>query len=299
MLQYFTTMRTTIGQVIETTIGEATGQAFEIASESAIGGGCIHDAACVSGVDGRQFFVKRNHESLLYSFEAEAFALRAMAKTATIRVPQPVGTGSGAGHAVLVLEFLPMGGGRSGDWHAMGKQLARLHRTQSDAHGWPHDNWIGSTPQPNTRNTDWIAFYIECRLRPQVGWARKKGLRLARAGELESALPGLFAGYHPVPSLLHGDLWAGNADFMVDGTPVVFDPAAYYGDREADLAMTEMFGGFPAQFYQGYNDEWPLDPGYRVRKQLYLLYHTLNHYNLFGGGYGSQAEAIIRRLLNR
>ena len=179
----------------------------------------------------------------------------------------------------------------------MGEQLARLHRTQVTRFGWAHDNWIGSTPQPNTENPDWIAFYTDCRLRPQVEWARNRGLPLRQAGDLEAALPRFFAGYQPVPSLLHGDLWAGNADFMADGTPVIFDPAAYFGDREAELAMTEMFGGFPGEFYAGYNAEWPLDPGYRIRRQLYLLYHTLNHYNLFGGGYGAQAEAIVRALL--
>lgn len=290
-------MASPIEQAIETTIREATGEAFEIAHTSGISGGCIHDATRTTGVDGRQFFIKRNSESLLPSFEAEADALRAIAATGTIRVPAPVGACKADGRAALILEFLPMGGGRTRDWNTMGRQLARLHRTCSDKFGWPQDNWIGSTPQLNTLHSDWISFYAECRLRPQVDWARKRGLRLRQAEYLHRALPAFFEGYTPLPSLLHGDLWAGNADFMHDGTPVIFDPAAYYGDREADLAMTEMFGGFTREFYQGYNGEWPLHEGYRIRKQLYLLYHTLNHFNLFGGGYGAQAEAIIHGLL--
>jgi fructosamine-3-kinase len=111
------------------------------------------------------------------------------------------------------------------------------------------------------------------------------------------ALPSLFSDYIPKPSLLHGDLWAGNADFLEDGTPVVYDPAAYYGDREADMALTELFGGYPEEFYKGYAEIWPLDSGYRTRKTLYNLYHVLNHFNIFGGGYGNQAQSMIQTLL--
>jgi protein-ribulosamine 3-kinase len=171
-------------------------------------------------------------------------------------------------------------------------------RIRAPGFGWDHDNWIGATPQVNTWKEQWVQFFAECRLGPQIKWARNRGLPLSQAGELIESLPDFFDTYAPVPSLLHGDLWSGNAGFLADGTPVIFDPASHYGDRECDLAMTEMFGGFPGEFYRSYNAEWPLHTGYRIRKQLYILYHTLNHYNLFGGGYGSQAEAIIRSLAN-
>jgi fructosamine-3-kinase len=283
-------------QAIEDCISQASGRSFAISDQSSLGGGCIHDAARITGEDGRSFFAKRNSIDHLPSFEAEAFALDMMAATRTIRVPRPLGTCSAGRQAALVLEYLPMGG-RGGDWQAMGRQLALLHRHTGKQHGWDHDNWIGSTPQINTPCDGWIEFYLQFRFQPQVRWARQRGLRLADAEALADVVPAFFSGYDPLPSLIHGDLWAGNAGFLEDGTPVIFDPAAYHGDREAELAMTEMFGGYPAAFYEGYASEWPLDPGYATRKQLYLLYHTLNHYNLFGGGYGSQSESIIRRLL--
>ena len=282
---------------IETCVSGITGEAFVVAEEQALGGGCINEARCLTGKDGRRFFVKQNAQRLLPAFEAEGHALDAIQKTGTIRVPAPIGACHAAGRAALVLEFLPMARGGSGDWEEMGRQLARMHRYTAENHGWPHDNWIGSSPQVNTPDPDGVRFLADCRLRPQVDWARKRGLPLRDADALIARLPDFFADYVPVPSLLHGDLWSGNAGFLGDGTPVIFDPAAYYGDREADLAMTEMFGGYPPAFHEAYNAEWPLDPGYRIRKQLHLLYHTLNHYNLFGGGYGSQAEAIINRLL--
>ena len=181
----------------------------------------------------------------------------------------------------------------------MGRELARMHRNPGERHGWQHDNWIGSIQQINTQHEDWIQFYRECRLYPQVTWARSKGLPLVGADRLMDNLPAYFEGYAPPPSLLHGDLWSGNAGFLTDGSPVIYDPASYYGDRETDLAMTEMFGGYPREFYDAYDAEWPIDAGYRIRRNLYILYHTLNHYNIFGGGYGYQAESIVSQLLSR
>jgi fructosamine-3-kinase len=286
----------TLDQSIEEAISRSTSEAFSIRGSTGLGGGCIHDASCVTGSDGRRFFVKRNSIGLLPSFEAEAHSLKRLADTGTIRVPAPVCTCHGDGQCALVLEYLPMGG-RLQDWSAMGTQLAQLHRHGTGRYGWDHDNWIGSFPQINTWHDEWVEFFAQCRLRPQADAANRRGLRLTQMDALIEALPAFFDGYDPPPSLLHGDLWSGNASFLEDGTPLVYDPASYYGDRETDLAMTEMFGGFPREFYDTYDREWPLDKGYRIRKQLYILYHTLNHYNLFGGGYGSQAESIIAGLL--
>jgi len=278
-------------------ISQATGKRFRLSASHSLGGGCIHDARRISGEDGRDFFLKVNDESLLSSFEAEAFSLERIAETGTLRVPSPIGAFASSGKARLVLEFLPMGG--KGEWHQMGRRLALMHQSRHTAFGWPADNWIGPSPQKNSPSEDWVGFYRENRLRPQMEWARGKGLDLADAESLLDALPAFFTSYHPVPSLLHGDLWAGNASFLTDGTPVIYDPAAYYGDREADLALTELFGGYPAAFYQGYDAVWPRDKGYGLRRDLYNLYHVLNHYNLFGGGYGSQSESMTSALLRR
>jgi len=170
--------------------------------------------------------------------------------------------------------------------------------------GFAHDNYIGTTPQPNgwpnESRTSWIDFWRERRLGFQLRLAAQNGYggQLQTLGEkLLDALPAFFAGYTPQPSLLHGDLWSGNHAFLEDGTPVIFDPAPYYGDRECDLAMTELFGGYPADFYTAYHAAYPLDSGYAVRKDLYNLYHVLNHANLFGEGYARQAEQMMQRLL--
>jgi len=182
----------------------------------------------------------------------------------------------------------------------LGRQLAALHRVTHTRFGWHRDNTIGSTPQINTQKNDWVTFYREQRLRYQLELAAENGYggSLQRRGEqLLERLPAFFISYRPRPSLLHGDLWGGNHAALTDGTPVIFDPAVYYGDREADLAMTELFGGFGSGFYSAYRAAWPLDPGYRVRKDLYNLYHVLNHLNLFGGGYRGQAEQMVDRLL--
>jgi fructosamine-3-kinase len=205
--------------------------------------------------------------------------------------------------AFLVLEHLELGrgGGAGAGYETLGRQLAALHRTVRPQFGWDRDNTIGSTPQHNRRDDDWRRFWRERRLGYQLELAATHGHRgrLQQRGErLLAALPGLLAGHEPAASLLHGDLWGGNCAFLRDGTPVIFDPAVYYGDREADLAMTELFGGFPAGFYRAYREAYPLADGYEVRRTLYNLYHVLNHLNLFGGGYRAQAEDMIDALLS-
>jgi protein-ribulosamine 3-kinase len=197
-------------------------------------------------------------------------------------VPAVLDQGVKDGKAFILLERLDLA--RSGDWRAMGRALAALHRQTGPRFGWRRDNYIGLAPQANNWNDDWADFFIECRLYPQA--------RKARIDLPEKAVRALLKNHRPAASLLHGDLWSGNAGFIAEG-PVVFDPAVYYGDREADLAMTELFGGFPREFYEGYG---PLEPGYERRKHLYNLYHLLNHLNLFGGGYRAQVEATLSLL---
>lgn len=185
----------------------------------------------------------------------------------------------------------------------MGRQLAALHRVTSEngQFGWHRDNTIGSTPQVNTPSDDWISFYRDQRLQFQFNLAGRHGAgsRLLSQGDrLMGEFHVLFDNYVPESSLLHGDLWSGNYAYTSAGDPAIFDPAVYYGDREADLAMTELFGGFGHDFYTAYDNAWPIDPGYKIRKTLYNLYHILNHFNLFGGGYASQAQGMVDSLLS-
>jgi fructosamine-3-kinase len=286
-------------QFVEQAIREATGEPFTLRNAVSIGGGCINSAYRLEG-DDNTYFVKLNRQELLAMFEAEAEGLREIAATRTVRVPAPVCCGVSGGRAWLALENLSLRAGRGGCDRLLGQRLAAMHRQPQPFFGWGRDNTIGSTPQPNARHADWLTFWRDRRLGFQLRLAASQGYggRLQREGEkLMACLPAFFQGYAPSPSLLHGDLWGGNYAADEAGQPVVFDPACYYGDREADVAMTELFGGFSADFFAAYREAWPLDGGYPARKALYNLYHILNHLNLFGGGYLSQAEGMIARLL--
>jgi len=282
---------------IATAIGAASGQAFALRTRREAGGGCINQASVLEGTDGRRYFVKLNRAARAAMFAAEADGLDALDAAAVIRVPRPVCHGADATHAWLVLEYIEFdGSARAAD---LGHALAALHRTTQARFGWWRNNTLGATPQSNAECADWCEFWRLRRLAPQLDLARQNGASRAilDAGErLLSDLDRLLGRHRPPPSLLHGDLWGGNYGFA-GGVPVLFDPAVYYGDREADLAMTELFGGFPAAFYAAYQEAWPLDSGYATRKTLYNLYHVLNHFNLFGGGYAGQAERMLRQLL--
>lgn len=263
-----------------------------------LAGGCIHAAMRVATGDGRSLFVKQATPDQAEAFAAESEGLAELAAPQALRVPRPIAHGVIAGRAYLVTEFVELHGTVT-DAATFGAALARLHATTSDAFGWQRDNFIGPTPQPNGRLADWTEFWRQRRLRPQLEHAQADGnCQLAERGwRLAERLEALLADHRPPPALLHGDLWAGNYGGDGHGRPVLFDPAVYYGDREADLAMTELFGGFPSAFYEGYDAEWPLDAGYATRKQLYNLYHLLNHAHLFGGGYASQSRQVIDGLL--
>lgn len=279
-------------------IAAASGEPFAPKSPRAIGGGCINSAVRLS--DGhRSYFVKTNASSRLAMFEAELAGLQALAETRTLRVPQPLCCATTGAQAYLVMEYIQPGvPGRESPATA-GRQLAQLHRCVGQRFGWYRDNTIGATPQPNGQSKDWAVFWRENRLGFQLRLAADKGYRgsLQQRGERLLARCAPLIEHAPCPSLLHGDLWGGNLTYDACGNPVIYDPAVYYGDREADLAMTELFGGFPTEFYAAYREAWPLDPGYDVRKVLYNLYHILNHLNLFGGGYLGQAQGMIDRLL--
>ena len=283
---------------IERAISEADGSRFAIESRTPTGGGCINECFAIRGGK-RAYFVKLNAPGKADMFAAEAAGLNEIAKSKTLRVPLPVCHGASSAASWIVLEHLALVPADNKGMRALGAGLARMHRVTSSCHGWSRDNTIGSTPQPNASAEDWIVFWRERRLGHQLKLAETKGdTRLLDNGaRLMEKLSAFFASYRPIPSLLHGDLWSGNAAMTADGEPVVYDPAVYFGDRETDLAMTELFGGFTSAFYGAYRSGFPLDAGYATRKTLYNLYHVLNHWNLFGGGYGAQAGRMIGDLL--
>lgn len=284
--------------VIEQAISATTGSRFHIDSRRPAGGGCINDAWQVTG-QGRDYFIKLNQPSRLDMFEAEFDGLSEMLEVGAIRVPKPLLSGVAGQRSFLVMEFIQMG--HKGSAEQMGRQLALMHRKTARHFGWHRDNTIGSTAQQNNWTEDWVGFFRRYRLGYQIELAARKGIGSHAVGLVEKLIDRLdcfYTDYQPLPSLLHGDLWGGNAGFDADGNPVIFDPATYYGDREADLAMTGLFGGFDNNFYAAYANCWPIDPGYAARKTLYNLYHILNHYNLFGGGYGMQAEGMAGQLLS-
>jgi protein-ribulosamine 3-kinase len=292
----------TIWDSVALAISDATHRPFVLRNHSSVGGGSINEAYRIEGEDGARYFLKLNDAQHLAMFVAETQGLESIAATNTIRVPHAIAHGSAGRQSYLVLEHLELSG--RGNSRLLGEQLAALHRCEGPRFGFDHDNFIGTTAQPNgwpnKENTGWIDFWREHRLGFQLNLAAQNGYggSLQRLGEkLMDALPAFFKNYTPQPSLLHGDLWSGNHAFLKDGTPTIFDPATYYGDRECDLAMTELFGGYSADFYTAYRAAYPLDAGYTVRKELYNLYHILNHANLFGGGYARQAEQMMQRLL--
>lgn len=250
------------------------------------------------------YFVKvasGEHGAML---EAEADGLRAIADTWAVRAPRVAAVGAEGHNAYLVVEWLDLSA--QTDSAALGSALAQMHRAKpqtgprGERFGWHRDNFIGATPQANGWSDDWPAFFVERRLAPQFALAARNGFagKLQRAGE--QVLHGVSALLQPhdvTPSLVHGDLWSGNAATLADGTPVVFDPAVYVGDREVDLAMTELFGGFGETFARAYAERWPLTDGYPLRRTVYNLYHLLNHLNLFGAPYLARVERSIDEIL--
>jgi len=227
-----------------------------------------------------------------------------LAAAAALRVPVVLAAGCAGGHAVLALEWLDLGAAAENDGALqaqLGERLATQHRVTAQNFGWHRDNTIGATLQPNVWHNDWVHFFRERRLGFQLDLAAANGLEprvVERGRDLGERCGAFFSSHRPVPSLLHGDLWGGNwGEVAGVGEPAIFDPAVYYGDRETDIAMTRLFGGFGPRFYAAYQSAWPLDQAAGTRRTLYNLYHVLNHFNLFGGHYGRQAQAMIDMLL--
>jgi protein-ribulosamine 3-kinase len=267
------------------------------AKPRAVSGGDI-SAAWQFSTDRADLFLKTGPPEFLDIYAAEADGLRALADARAVRVPKVAGIGQSGSDAYLALEWLDLGPpGREAE-RLLGDQLALQHRRSGECFGWHRDNMIGTTPQLNDKDEDWIRFFRDRRLLIQLQLAESNGFGgelLQEGARLTRNLERLFGGYEPEPSLLHGDLWGGNWS-SVDGVPVIFDPAVYYGDRESDLAMTRLFGGFGNEFYRAYQEAWPLAEGHEKRVALYQLYHVLNHLNMFGGSYLARALSLIRAI---
>lgn len=281
-------------------IEKTTDKPFKLLNTRSLAGGDINSAYCLQGAD-RNYFIKLNRADKADMFIAEAAGLAEMAASHTVKVPSPVVHGQTAQHAFLVLEYIEFGSNHKVSQATLGQQLALMHQQRQAFFGWHIDNTIGSTSQPNAQADEWLLFLRKNRFQHQLSLVASKGYRghlQTMGAQLCERLAGFFKSYIPHPSLLHGDLWGGNAAADKDGNPVVFDPACYYGDREADLAMTELFGGFGPDFYAAYRETYPIDSGYTTRRTLYNLYHILNHLNLFGSGYLGQAENMMSRLLS-
>ncbi len=280
-------------------IAESSRKSLLLKSINPVSGGCINQCFKILGVDSSCFFLKKNSKSFLPFFKAEAHALKEINATSTIQVPNVITYGESDTSSFLVLEFLIEGSSTRKGQYRLGEQLAEMHRSPKEYFGWEIDNCIGATPQPNPFSIDWISFYRDYRLLHQFNLAEKKGCIFEGKSELLDNLETFFLGYSPYPSLLHGDLWGGNTGYTQTEEPFIFDPATYYGDRETDLAFTYMFGGFDDSFYQGYENTYPLKQGFQTRKILYNLYHELNHFNLFSGGYANSAQSSINQLLKK
>ena len=281
----------TIVELIKARLESEIGEIYAIEQ---VGGGCIANASRVETAKGC-YFLKYGAPGVARTFEAEASGLEALrAAGAPIRIPEVVLFDEN----VLLLEWIEQGTKEAGFDETFGRALAALHRHEGPGYGFEMDNFIGRSPQRNAWHDTWPGFFSACRLAPQVDMARRAGLwRSGWEPMLETVynkLPDLLPD-EPGKSMLHGDLWGGNYLVAATGEAVLFDPACYYGDRETDLAMTELFGGFGPKFYAGYREAWPLDPGYEARRDIYNLYHLINHLNLFGGSYAGSVARVLGR----
>ncbi|MCG8480094.1 MAG: fructosamine kinase family protein [Spirochaetales bacterium] len=286
---------------LDRAVAAVAGDGVTIRGTRPVGGGDINEARLLELSDGRRLFLKRNALSLTDLFLEEVRGLLALAECRAVRVPRPLALFSDRTHQHLVMEYIAPGARNGRFWATFGRALAQLHRAaRSPRCGFFRDNYIGATRQTNDWSDDWYAFFAARRLVFQVRLARGRGLAdewmeratLRLAERVPELLPPLDDGE---ASLLHGDLWGGNTMADGEGNPVLIDPATYYGHREADVAMTQLFGGFPEAFFRAYDEAWPLPPGFAERRDIYNLYHLFNHLNLFGAGYAGSCKAILRR----
>lgn len=287
--------------ILESAILEVIFKTLDISrdiSESAVFRPELQRGARSYQIGKHTFFIKIQSADYSEHFRSEALALELIAQTNTIKVPKCYGVGATDKLSFIVLEAFELIPRSTDDWEAMGRQIAALHRTEGLTYGWERNNTIGMNPQSNRPHDNWCDFFIEERLKPQLKMAESKAIQIFKADKLLQLAKDQLHNHRPPPSLLHGDLWSGNAGFTEAGTPVIYDPATYYGDRETDLAFSEFFGGFPPAFYKAYDATFPISPGYEQRKDLYNLYHSLNHANLYGMSYVLITNRIIEKLIS-
>ena len=284
-------------QCIEKAISDETGQPFVISDKVSITGGDINLSFRIS--DGaRNFFVKVNKKQFASNFESEAYSLQHINALTQISCPNVITLGTTMDKSFLVLSHMDFQDSTKACWYKLGNQLATMHMNSGHGQfGWEHENYIGSTIQPNNWTGNWRTFFSEQRIAWQLQLLSEKSILLGDIDHIAAICHEGLIHHNVTPCLVHGDLWQGNIAFTANG-PVIFDPACYYGDREVDIAMTELFGRFPADFYKSYEETYPLKEGYEQRKVIYNFYHILNHANIFGGIYIEQAKAIIKRLFS-
>lgn len=266
-------------------------------SATAVSGGDIHQSYQVESTDGHQYFAKVNFQRNAAVLAGEYFSLKQLQQLGITGFPTPICFDEFEDGVVLIMSFHELTTLNTDSAQKLARSLERLHRQSYRAFGWHQDNHIGLTPQQNGWNDSWLTFYRERRLAPQLRLAVDRGLNSELVNRIEwliGHLSEFIDDKSVIPALLHGDLWGGNVALdQSNKQPLLFDPAPYYGDREADLAMTRLFGGFPNEFYQTYQRLWPLEDGHQARVPIYNLYHALNHFNLFGATYsGLIAECL-------
>jgi fructosamine-3-kinase len=269
---------------------------FQISERTKLTGGDINECYMIS--DGEQrYFVKLNSRDFLQNFLTEADNLRILRATESVLVPEVVHVGYSKAHAFIILNYYPTKVlDQIKPSYTLGQQLAKLHAWgEQKEYGFDQDNYLGSTLQPNPWHKKWPRFFSEQRIGWQLQLLAEKGITLGDIDQIVATISDRLMHHNPKPSLLHGDLWQGNIALGPFG-PLCYDPASYWGDRECDIAMTELFGGFVPEFYQGYNSIMPLDSSYQQRKDIYNFYHLLNHCNLFGGRYLTECTQCLTRI---
>ena len=281
---------------LEHVLGKSLGVDTQIIKSKSVGGGCIHHATQLLTERG-SWFLKYNQLAELANFQAEARGLEVLGQSGTLRVPKVIAVNQTETHAFILMEYLIPEGRPKGFWTDFGCSLAKMHQHTAEKYGLDHDNFIGRLPQSNQQHTSWIDFFIQQRLEPQLQLAEEKQLALSDLRPAFEALYPRLVNLIPEEpaSLLHGDLWSGNFLCGPNGQPCLFDPAVYYGHREAEIAFTQLFGGFNSEFYTAYQQTWPLQKGWENRVPLFNLYPLMVHLNLFGRGYLPDIQAILTK----
>ena len=298
---------------IEQAISAETGKPFHISEKKEIFTGICSTSSLSSLIENkappsnlsfkitngkRCYFLKINNKDYLDHFQAEAYSLKQLNTLTNIASPIVTSIGTSLDKSFLVLDYVDFSKAKPMLWYQMGQKLAQMHyETRHGQFGWQHDNFIGNTIQPNHWSSNWNTFFSDQRIAWQLQLLSERSVMLGNIEHIAQVCHDVLLHHHVIPCLVHGDLWQGNTGFTGEQA-MIFDPACYYGDREVDIAMTELFGHFPDDFYHGYQAEYPLDAGYEQRKLVYNFYHILNHANVFGGIYIDQAKAALSRIMS-